>query len=376
MASDVAAPDSRRTAGAISFGNQLRQCRQRRSWSQRELGAATFFSREYVARIERGERRPTADFVKRAEAALGTTGQLQRAFAPVEQAREREARQQARPRSTTRHRGKIATAAGRLRTATAGASTGDQAPSWWTELDGLHRALGDELQPVDVDADITDLEQRCGHLAADAGDGIGWADMASVAALGLADASALLHRPLPNGRTSRLVVVMAQFATLTGDALVMLDQYTRADAWYNLAATIQFGEAGRDLGCRVSSQPRRDLENLPARDAPTPSEEAESTRPAPRTSTSPAQTTSSTARRSAGGRPASLRPPPPRGCPAVPRRCRGRSPPRSRAGPARLIGGCRGRCGGRDRSRPVCHSRDGPPLKTGGTRRTEPDVST
>lgn len=332
MASDVAAPDSRQTASAISFGNQLRQCRQRRSWSQRELGAATFFSREYVARIERGERRPTADFVKRAEAALGITGQLQRAFAPVEQAREREARQQARPRAPTRHRGKIAAAAGRLRTATAGASTGDQASSWWPELDELHRALGEELQPVDVDADITHLEQRCGHLAAAAGDGIGWADMASASAQGLADASALLHRPLSNGRTSRLVGVMAQFATLTGDALVMLGQHTRADAWFNLAATIQFGEAGRDLGHRVSPPPRGDLEKSPTMDAPMPSEEPESTRPAPHTSTSPAQTRNSTTRRPAGdnGRPANLRAAPPRACPAARRSCRGRSPPRSR----------------------------------------------
>ncbi|MGI5243106.1 helix-turn-helix domain-containing protein [Dactylosporangium sp. CA-139066] len=239
VASDVVAGNPRHTADVCSFGGQLRQWRHRHNWSQRELGAATFFSREYVARIERGERRPTADFVARAEAALAAGGQLQHTFTQEEQRRHGETRPWAAPRPVPRRRGKITISAGRLRSAAGDVSTGERSSSWWTAFDELHRVLQDELEPVDADADVMDLEQQCADLAAGAGDESSWAEVLAAAALGMADAGALLQRPLPSDHAARLVAVVAQFAMLTGDALVMLGRHTRADEWYSLAGTVQ-----------------------------------------------------------------------------------------------------------------------------------------
>src|SRR5688572_13972126 len=65
---------------AAAFGEELRRRRQERQWSQRELGEAIHFSREYVALIERGARPPTPAFAERADTALDAGGILVRLF--------------------------------------------------------------------------------------------------------------------------------------------------------------------------------------------------------------------------------------------------------------------------------------------------------
>jgi hypothetical protein len=60
-----APPLGQQVRPATAFGEELRRRRRQRQWSQRELGEAIHFSREYVALIERGARPPTPAFAQR-----------------------------------------------------------------------------------------------------------------------------------------------------------------------------------------------------------------------------------------------------------------------------------------------------------------------
>ncbi|GAA3298384.1 helix-turn-helix domain-containing protein [Dactylosporangium vinaceum] len=228
---------------AVAFGAVLRSWRQRKQWTQQTLGAAVFFSREHVAMVERGLRKPTATFVERAETALEADGALRGAFAQLERELEHDARQRVETRRVQRRGGKIAIVAGRFRAAARRAPCSEQPESGWLAFDDLHRVLKDELGLLDADAEIASLEQRWARLAADAGDGTGWAAVASAAALGCAEAGALLQRSLPSGQARRAVAVARQFAALTADALLMLDQHRRAEEWYGLADTLEHRSA-------------------------------------------------------------------------------------------------------------------------------------
>jgi transcriptional regulator with XRE-family HTH domain len=174
---------------ATAFGEQLRSLRQRRGWSQRQLGTEVFFSREYVALIERGLRPPNLAFVARAEEVLDAGGALSCLFAKLDVDRARHARQRASARRVKRPNGKVAVAAGQLRKVVAEEPVEQRSPAWWTALDALRRVLRDELNLVDAEAEIVDLERRCSDLAADAGQVTAWQDVGSAAALGVADAA-------------------------------------------------------------------------------------------------------------------------------------------------------------------------------------------
>ncbi|MGI5185401.1 helix-turn-helix domain-containing protein [Dactylosporangium sp. CA-152071] len=236
MASGVVAYDSPQPAGVVSFGNQLRQARRRQQWSQRQLGVEMYFSREYVALVERGLRAPSAAFVQRAEAALNADGELQQAYDAIRRPRAHGARPHTLRRPTAGHRGKIGTAARHLRTVTLETAAGELSPAWLTAVDDLQGLLRDELCPVEADNDVTALERRCADLGAAAGHTIGWVDVLSSSALGAADAGALLRRPLAMNHAERVSAVLAVFAALTADALLMLGHRDRAAEWYQLAA--------------------------------------------------------------------------------------------------------------------------------------------
>ncbi|MEV0131403.1 helix-turn-helix transcriptional regulator [Dactylosporangium sp. NPDC050688] len=229
MASGVVSPDSRQTVGVLAFGNLLRQARQRQQWSQRELGAATFFSREYVAMVERGLRTPSATFVERAGAALDVDRELWAPFAQLQGIRHRTARQRAEGRRI-RRRSRITVAAGRLRAAVATLQTPDR----WAAFDELHHTLREETDPVDAAAELAELEQQCADLVGDGRVDPTWDDVATRAALGLADAIAMLQRPLCADQCDRLKAVARRFAVLSADALLMLGEVERAVQWLGL----------------------------------------------------------------------------------------------------------------------------------------------
>ncbi|MEV6928111.1 helix-turn-helix transcriptional regulator [Dactylosporangium sp. NPDC051485] len=242
MAFGGVASDSRLTADVPSFGNQLRQARCRQQWSQRELGAATYFSREYVAMVERGLRNPSATFVERAGAALGANRELVAAFGQMQQTRRPATREGAEgPR--VRRRSRITVAAGRLRAVGASLQT---LPSW-SAFDELHHVLREEIDPVDAATEVAELEQRCADLVEDGHADRPWADVASWAALGLADAGALLQRPLCAGHIRRLKTVARRFAVLSADALLMLGEAERAGQWLRLVDAIERRDAEAQL---------------------------------------------------------------------------------------------------------------------------------
>ncbi|SEO99101.1 helix-turn-helix domain-containing protein [Actinacidiphila rubida] len=66
--------DSLRTFGAF-----LQALREHAGYSREEFGSIVRFSKHTVASVEQGRRIPDAEFVERAEAALGNTGALRRA---------------------------------------------------------------------------------------------------------------------------------------------------------------------------------------------------------------------------------------------------------------------------------------------------------
>ncbi|WP_426513123.1 helix-turn-helix domain-containing protein [Dactylosporangium sp. McL0621] len=266
--SGLVEPDPRQTADVIWFGNQLRQARHRQQWSQRELGAATFFSREYVAMVERGLRTPSATFAERAGIALHAEPELRAAFARVQGHRQRITRRVVEGRRV-RRRSRITVAAGRLRVAAASV----RSPDRWAAFDELHQVLRDEIDPVDATVEVEKLEQRCADLVGDGRADSTWADVASGAALGFADAYALLQRPLCAGHTRRLETVARRFAVRSADALLMLGQVERAGQWLGLAEAVErrSGETQRPLVPESSSatspqaQPTIDAPSRPQR---------------------------------------------------------------------------------------------------------------
>lgn len=64
----------------MSFGQQLRQYRQQRKVSLSGLHAATYFSKSYLSRVERGQRRPERLLAELADEALGARGRLLEAW--------------------------------------------------------------------------------------------------------------------------------------------------------------------------------------------------------------------------------------------------------------------------------------------------------
>ncbi|MEV6928100.1 helix-turn-helix transcriptional regulator [Dactylosporangium sp. NPDC051485] len=232
------APAAALASAAIAFGVRLRTLRQRRGYSQQTLGGEIFYSREYVALVERGLRKPTATFVERAETALHADGQLQREFACVEQARERQARRRAAARRGQRRNDKIRSAVATLRTVHRDEIAAEPSAPWLAAFDELHHVLKGEMEPHDADAEIADLEHRRTDLAARAGGEARWADVAVEAALGVAEAGMLLHRLLSGDHARRLRCVVAAFAALVGDAMMMLGRPAPADDWHRLADAV------------------------------------------------------------------------------------------------------------------------------------------
>lgn len=62
-----------------AFGAELRRARLAADISQARLGDMITYSPSLIGRIEKAERRPSAEFVRRAEAVLDTGGALTRA---------------------------------------------------------------------------------------------------------------------------------------------------------------------------------------------------------------------------------------------------------------------------------------------------------
>lgn len=69
------------------FGARLRLLRQQLGLSQRELGELAFCSGHLIGKIEKGERRPQADLVRRCDKILGASGTLTDLYARAELAR-------------------------------------------------------------------------------------------------------------------------------------------------------------------------------------------------------------------------------------------------------------------------------------------------
>ncbi|GAB3862126.1 helix-turn-helix domain-containing protein [Dactylosporangium cerinum] len=220
----------------VAFGSRLRSLRRRHGFTQLGLSVAMFFSREYVALVERGLRAPSAAFVQRAEAALNADGELQQAYDAIQRSRAHDAQSHAARRLTAGRRGRIGTAAGRLRGVTLELPGGELPTAWLTAIDDLQGVLRDELRPVAADDHVIALEQRCADLAAAAGKTVGWTEVLSSSALGAADAGALLRQPLRMDDAERVSAVLAAFAALSADALLMLGHRDRAAEWYQLAA--------------------------------------------------------------------------------------------------------------------------------------------
>jgi transcriptional regulator with XRE-family HTH domain len=70
------------------FGADLRDWRVQRGLTQHALGERTLYSREFVTKVEQGERWPTADFARRADAVLDTGGVLLARWPAVEAERQ------------------------------------------------------------------------------------------------------------------------------------------------------------------------------------------------------------------------------------------------------------------------------------------------
>nr|BFE56453.1 hypothetical protein GCM10020063_009790 [Dactylosporangium thailandense] len=297
MIQDLAAnmQASPRASAAMAFGVRLRALRQRRGHSQHTLGREIFYSREYVALVERGLRPPTATFVTRAETALHAGGELQREFAYVEQAREREAQRRATAPRVPRRRSKIMSAADALCTVHGATTASEPSAAWWTALDVLQHVLQDEIEPHDAEAEVVDLERRWTTLAARSDGETPWADIATEAALGMAGAGALLQRSLHGDHVARLVTIARAFGRLAGDALMMLGRPGSACAWQQLADTVGHRAMRPKLGAEPASP-----------DAAESAVHAES----PRRCAPPGRYTVRAARRmeACSGRPASQRP--------------------------------------------------------------------
>ncbi|MFB9443131.1 helix-turn-helix domain-containing protein [Dactylosporangium vinaceum] len=210
----------------VPFGALLRQWRHRRNWSQRELGAVTFFSREYVGLIERGERRPTANFVERAEAALGTDGALRNSFTLLQHQRATDPQRQ-----QARHQPQSPGAARADPEFSAPASQHRDIPAMAKLLDHLMREVIAGVSLDGAPARLDGLPHRDVRLP-DGGDLIIAAqDRVRAAAVALEACIDLLHGPVADAPHRSAAVLAARFAAMIVDALAELGYATAAQGW-------------------------------------------------------------------------------------------------------------------------------------------------
>src|SRR5215475_13921628 len=71
-------PHGRRVWMAEGFGDALRRTRLAAGLSQLQLAAAVYFSQSLISKVENGAERPSYDFVRACDDALGAGGQLLR----------------------------------------------------------------------------------------------------------------------------------------------------------------------------------------------------------------------------------------------------------------------------------------------------------
>ncbi|WP_433221623.1 helix-turn-helix domain-containing protein [Dactylosporangium sp. CS-047395] len=234
MATTVARRGAGQQADKVTFGAHLRQWRHRRNLSQRELGAATFFSREYIALIERGERPPTANFVERVEAALAADGAQWDRFTLAERQRAAASQQPIRPRppstdtpkpGSDRHRDPAVP------------PTPHEQDITTLALDHLLRQVLVRMGPAETQAGLHDRGRiievlGCGGAAASAEERI------RAAALGLSECVALLRPTMPGEPHGQVTVLAARFATMIADGLTALEAGSDALSWYALAGQL------------------------------------------------------------------------------------------------------------------------------------------
>lgn len=242
MASTVVEPEARQHADVVTFGAHLRRWRHRRSWSQRELGTAAHFSREYVALIERGERRPTAGFVERAEAALGADGALRSAYAQLEP------RRAAIPnRQPTRHRTPSTTAepVSVLHHGMAGVPTvqSNDIAAVKLALDALLREVTTGLDPEDPRVRLDNLARRYADLLGCSDHDLPPEEAIRAAALGLSECVDLLRRLATGELRSRVTALAARFASVTADGLTVLGYSSDAQGWYAVAEQLSVNQS-------------------------------------------------------------------------------------------------------------------------------------
>ncbi len=264
MSTEVTGPATLDDPAVAAFGSQLRQRRQQRRWSQRELGLATHFSREYVALIERGQRRPTAAFVEQAEAALEADGALLRIFAELERAR-----LDTPPRRRTRRRSPQAVAKAALalrRSASHTTAQGRDVDAVRPALDCLLDSVRADLNTDQASGQLDELERRHADLLTQANGRLPLVDLVCAAALAVQDCLALLDSPMLGRSADRAAGVMAQFARLAASGLDALGLVGDARGWYRLAASV----------CRVDAN-ASDPVPLTGRDTCTASEPADPT---------------------------------------------------------------------------------------------------
>ncbi|MEW2165040.1 helix-turn-helix transcriptional regulator [Streptomyces sp. NPDC007084] len=81
------ADDEESAAVLRTIGKILKACRERKGWTQAELGAAIGYSEEQVSSVERGRRAPSAKFLDAADRVLNAGGLLAGLKKDVEEAR-------------------------------------------------------------------------------------------------------------------------------------------------------------------------------------------------------------------------------------------------------------------------------------------------
>src|SRR6476660_5565367 len=89
-ASSMVTPSAERAAveqAAAAFAAELSRWRVERGLTKKHLAAEMGFDPSYVSHVEAGRHRPTEDFARRAEAALGSRGAIWRRFRQYEDLR-------------------------------------------------------------------------------------------------------------------------------------------------------------------------------------------------------------------------------------------------------------------------------------------------